>query len=175
MTEINVLNFDLYIFYCKCLHMSVLFLLQMSTHVSLVPTTNVYTCWSCFYCKCLHMSVLFQLQMSTPVGPVPTANVYTCWSCNCRKCLHMLVQFLRQMSACVGPVATAKVCLCWFCYYCKFLHVFFIFFKILFLFPGLRRVRSSPREFLLYVQLLAGCRESNPSCYDHSQVCYTHP
>ena len=49
------------------------------------------------------------------------------------------------------------------------------------MFPGVRRVRSPPREFSLYVQYLAGCRESNPSCCDRSQVCtvqamsYTHP
>ena len=36
--------------YFKCLRLLFLFLLQMSTHVGPVPTTNVYTCWSCSYC-----------------------------------------------------------------------------------------------------------------------------
>ena len=45
----------------KCLHTVVVFLFQMSTHVVPVPTSNVYTCWSCSYYKCLHMLVLLLL------------------------------------------------------------------------------------------------------------------
>ena len=47
--------------YFKCLRLLFLFLLQMSTHVGPVPTTNVYTCWSCSYCTAnvliLHLKI----------------------------------------------------------------------------------------------------------------------
>ena len=76
-----------------------------------------------------------------------------------------------------------------------FLHI--ISWKLFFLWPGKLlsfcthniyiyfflfgpRVKEGPLSvprFLLYVpvQYLAGCRESNPSCCDHSQVCYRLP
>ena len=44
-----------------------------------------------------------------------------------------------------------------------------ILLKKLFLFPG---SRTPFLGFLLYVQYLAGCRDSNPSCCDCSQMCY---
>ena len=46
--------------------------------------------------------------------------------------------------------------------------IFLFFFKTLFV----PRFPYSVTGFLLYVQYLAGCRESNPSCCDRSQVCY---
>ena len=42
------------------------------------------------------------------------------------------------------------------------------FFLKLFFVPSVRRVRSPPLRFLLYVKYLAGCWESNPSCCDSS-------
>ena len=55
---------------------------------------------------------------------------------------------------------------------CEEKKIYYYYFFILFLFLELWRVRSPPREFLLYVQYLAGCRGSSPSCCDRSQVCY---
>ena len=49
----------------------------------------------------------------------------------------------------------------------NFLSDDFFFFSLFV--PG---VPYSVPGFLLYVQYLAGCRESNPSCCDRSQVCY---
>ena len=100
MTEINVLNFDLYISYCKCLHMSVLFQLQMSTPVGPVPTANVYTCRSCNCRKCLHMLVPFLRQMSACVGPVATAKVCLCWFCYYCKCLHVFFLYFLKYFFC---------------------------------------------------------------------------
>ena len=45
-------------YYCKCLHVLVLFLPSRAGPVS---TANVYMCWFGFYCKCLHMLVMFLL------------------------------------------------------------------------------------------------------------------
>ena len=58
--------------YFKCLRLLFLFLLQMSTHVGPVPTTNVYTCWSCSYCTAnvlilhLKLKIIKILLNSTP-------------------------------------------------------------------------------------------------------------
>ena len=48
---------------------------------------------------------------------------------------------------------------------------FFCIFVTLFVLRVKEGPLSTPR-FLLYVQYLAGCRESNLSCCDRSQVCY---
>ena len=40
------------------------------------------------------------------------------------------------------------------------------------LFKGKHNYRTQLLGFPFYLQYLAGCRESNPSCCDRSQVCY---